>query len=123
MFATVPAATVHVESGRLRALATSSPSRLPALPMVPTLSELGWSRAVMRDWHGLVAPAGTSTERLRQLSGAASNVLAQPAVVARLAAQGLAPVARSGPEEFRSWIAEEATRWADTVRRAGITLD
>jgi tripartite-type tricarboxylate transporter receptor subunit TctC len=122
MFATVPAAAGQVQAGKLRALATSSRDRIALLPAVPTLAELGWPGAVMHDWHGLVAPPGTSLERIRQLSDAAAKVLAQDSVRLRLAAQGLDPVGPSGPEEFRRWIDREMQLWSAIVQRAGISL-
>ena len=122
MFATIPAVAAHVQAGKLRALATSSHDRLPLLPEVPTLAELGWSGAVMRDWHGLVAPAATPTNRIRQISEAAGKVLAQDDVRERLTAQGLEPARGSGPVEFRRWIEQEMPLWRGIVQRAGISL-
>jgi tripartite-type tricarboxylate transporter receptor subunit TctC len=122
MFATIPAVAAHVQAGKLRALATSSHARLPLLPEVPTLAELGWSGAVMRDWHGLVAPAGTPTDRIRQIADAAGKILAQDDVRERLAAQGLEPAPRSGPDEFSRWIGREMQLWSGIVQRAGISL-
>jgi tripartite-type tricarboxylate transporter receptor subunit TctC len=122
MFATIPAVAALVQAGKLRALATSSQQRLPLLPEVPTLAELAWPGAVMRDWHGLVAPAGTPADRIRQLSEAAGKSLAQDDVRERLAAQGLAPAHGSGPDEFRRWIGREMQLWSGIVQRAGISL-
>lgn len=122
MFATVPAAAAQVRSGKLRALAASSQERLPLLPEVATLAELGWPGAVMRDWHGVVAPPGTPAARIHQLAEAAARVLAQASVRERLAAQGLEPVAASGPPEFRRWIGQETQLWSGIVQRAGISL-
>jgi len=122
MFATVPAAAVQVQGGRLRALATSSSERIALLPAVPTLAELGWPGAVMRDWHGLTAPPRTGGERIRQLSDAAATVLAGDGVRQRLAALGLEPAGPSGPDEFRRFIDQEMQLWSGIVQRAGISL-
>src|SRR6476469_3353425 len=122
MFATVPAAAAQVQAGRLRALATSSSERIALLPAVPTLAELGWPGAVMRDWHGLTAPPRTGGERIRQLSDAAATVLAGDGVRQRLAALGLEPAGPSGPDEFRRFIDQEMQLWSGIVQRAGISL-
>lgn len=122
MFATIPAVAALVQAGKLRALTTSAHQRLPLLPDVPTLAELGWPGAVMRDWHGLVAPAGTPAGRIQQISEAAGKSLAQGDVLERLAAQGLAPAHGSGPAEFRRWIEQEMQLWSGIVQRAGISL-
>lgn len=122
MFATTPAAAPLVQSGRLRALAVTSPERLPIAPTLRTLAESGLAAATVQDWHGLVAPAGTSPERVAQIDAAASRVLASDAVRQRLAAAGLDVVNRSGPTDFRNWVRAEMERWGVVVRRAGITL-
>jgi len=122
MFATVPAVAAQVQAGKLRALATSSQDRLALLPSVPTLAELGWPAAIMRDWHGLVAPAGVPADRIQQIAEAAGKVLAQEDVRARLGAQGIEPVRSSGPEQFRGLIGRETELWTGIVKRAGITL-
>jgi len=122
MFATVPAAASQVQAGTLRALASSAQDRLTLLPQVPTLAELGWPGAAMRDWHGLVVPIGTPAERVRQLSEATGRILTQASVRDRLLGQGLEPVAASAPDTFRDWISAEVQRWGVLVQRAGITL-
>jgi tripartite-type tricarboxylate transporter receptor subunit TctC len=122
MFATVPSVAGLLQSGKLRAVAASSPERLRVAPAVPTLAESGLAGASMRDWHGLVAPAGTPPERIRRIAAALDKVLAAEAVRQRLAAAGLEPVVKSTPDEFRSLVAGEVIRWGDLVRHAGIKL-
>lgn len=122
MFATAPAVAPLVQSGRLRALATTSPVRLPVAPMLRTLAESGMAAATVQDWHGLVAPAGTPPERVAQIDAATAKVLASDAVRQRLAAAGLDVVNASGPKEFANWLRSEMERWGVVVRRAGITL-
>lgn len=122
MFATISAVASQVQSGKLRALATSSQERLALMPDVPTLAELGHAKSVMRDWHGLVSPAGVSADRIRLLSDGLGKVLTQTLVQERIAAQGFEPVRNSGPGEFREWIEREALLWSGIVQRAGISL-
>lgn len=122
MFATTPAVAGLVQAGKLRALAATSPQRLPLAPEVATLTERGLAAATVRDWHGLVAPAGTPRERIAQVAAAVGRVLASEAVRQRLLAAGLEPVASSGPAEFGEWVASETARWGELVQRAGISL-
>lgn len=122
MFATTPAVAGLVQAGKLRALAATSPQRLPLAPEVATLAERGLAAATVRDWHGLVAPAGTPRERIAQVAAAAGRVLATEAVRQRLLAAGLEPVASSGPAEFGEWVGSESARWGALVQRAGISL-
>lgn len=122
MFAAAPAVAGLLQAGRLRALAVAGPERLPLLPAVPTLVESGVSGAGMRDWHGLVAPAGTPPERVHRVAQALDKVLAAAATQQALAAAGLDTAARSTPDEFRNFLVLEMSRWSEVVRRAGITL-
>jgi tripartite-type tricarboxylate transporter receptor subunit TctC len=122
MFATTPAALPLIKAGKVRPLAVTAPQRLAALADVPTLAELGYPGAALRDWHGIVAPAATPPEKVRQLSDAIGRVLAQDAVQQRLQGAGLEPLADSGPDEFRRFIDSETARWASFVRRAGSTM-
>jgi tripartite-type tricarboxylate transporter receptor subunit TctC len=121
MVAVAPSVIKHVQTGRLRALATPAPARLAAMPDVPTLAELGYAVDV-RDWHGVVAPAAIAQEALTRLDAALGAVLARKEVRERLAGLGLEP-ADSGPAAFRLQIAAELERWARVVREAGIRAD
>ena len=122
MFATTPSVLPLVQGGKLRALATSAPQRLPGLPEVPTFAESGLPAVTVGDWHGLVAPTGTPPRRIEQLAAAIAKSLATDQVQQRLAAGGLEPAMQSDPEAFRAFIGAEMTRWAAIVEKAGISL-
>lgn len=121
MFATSPSVVELIKGGKLRALATTAAERIPALPEVPTMTELGHPAVTVRDWHGLVAPAGTPPATVQRLSAAVGKVLAMEAVQQRLAGAGLDTVAASGPVEFRGFMKDEMTRWSAVVRKGAIT--
>ena len=121
MFAVAPAVVAQIRAGKLRALATPAPQRLLLLPDVPTLVELGYPVDV-RDWHGIVAPAGTPKSVIARLDSALGEVLARTELRDRLGAVGL-EAANSDAESFRSLIAAELPRWARVVREAGIRPD
>lgn len=116
MFATLPAALPLVRAGKLRALAVTATQRLPALREVPTLAELGYPDASVRDWHGLVAPAGTPPEVVEQISAAVGRALLAEGVRERLQAAGLDLLQQSGPAEFRRFVEGERARWSGVVR-------
>jgi tripartite-type tricarboxylate transporter receptor subunit TctC len=122
MFATAPAVAALVQSGKLRALAATSPERSPLTPAVATLAESGLGGATVRDWHGLVVAAGTSPARIAQIAAAAGRALASEQTQQRLSAAGLDVATASGPVEFRIWIRTETERWATVVQRARISL-
>lgn len=122
MFATTPAALPMVKAGRLRPVVVTSAQRLVSLPDAPSMTELGYAQATVRDWHGIVAPAGTPPEKIGQLAAAVGRILGTDGVRERLLASGLEPVAESGPEEFRRFMAAEAERWTRVLQKAGVTL-
>jgi len=122
MFATAPSVAGLLQSGQLRALAGAGPERLAIAPAAPTLAESGYAGASLRDWHGLVAPAATSPERIAQIAMALDRAMATDAVRQRMTAAGLEPVVSSSPETFKALIRQELRRWGEVVRRAGITL-
>ena len=122
MFATAPAAVAHIRSGAVRAIATSAPARIAMLPDVPTMAELGYDLD-MRDWQGIVAPAGTPATIVERLNQALSQVLASPAVRQRLLAAGIEPATDSTADGFARLIRSETVRWAAVIRQAGIGRD
>jgi tripartite-type tricarboxylate transporter receptor subunit TctC len=122
MFATIPAALPMLKAGKLRPVAVTSMQRLDSLPGTPSLQELGYPQASVRDWHGIVAPAGTPPERIEQLAAAVGRALAADGVRERLQAAGLEPVVESGPAAFRAFIAGETHRWTRVLQRAGVAL-
>jgi tripartite-type tricarboxylate transporter receptor subunit TctC len=120
MFAATGAALPHVKSGKLRALATSAPTRLASAPEIPTVAELGFEGFDIRDWQGIVAPAGTPETIVHRVAAELRLLAAQPDVKARLSAIGMDAVEHGGPEAFGSLIKTEAARWSRVVREAGI---
>jgi len=113
----------HIQSGKLRALATTGPTRMPEFPEVPTLAELGLTGFDVRDWQGLVVPARTPRPIIDRIATEVAKVLEQPEVKDRLAGIGMEPVTDSDPEAFGALIQSELARWAKVVREAGIRMD
>lgn len=110
----------HIKSGRLRALAVSSPQRLPSLPEVPTVAESGYPGFQADQWYGIVAPAGTPAARVQQLNAELDRTLQDAAVAKQLSAEGALPMPGT-PEAFRSLIASELPRWGEVVKAAHLT--
>lgn len=120
MFAAAGAVVPHIRSGRLRALATSAPTRLAALPDVPTVAELGFAGFDIRDWQGIVAPSGTPGAIVRKVAAEVARATALPEFRDRLSTMGMDVAEDSGPESFGKLIQSEITRWNRVVREAGI---
>jgi len=115
------AAMGPVRAGRLRAIAVTSPQRLPSAPDWPAMAETlpGFSAAPN---VFVVAPAGTPAAVIRRLSSVVEKALASPDVVESFAKQGATPTPGT-PDELRAQIAEEVKRWAAVVKDAGIRID
>ena len=121
MIGATGAISPHVRSGKLRALAVPSRQRIAAYPDLPTLVELGYDVEV-RDWLGVLAPAGTSKDLIARLHAEIAKAAATPEAQQRFQALGM-EVADMGPEEFRVHIRSEIQKWAKVVRDAGIKPD
>ena len=122
MFPSLFTAQPYLRSGRLKALAVAGPTRLPALPDVPTLQEAGVSGVEMTQWYALFAPAKTPPAVVRQLNAALNGVLKYPEIVARMEADG-ARVQTSTPGQLHDLLMAEGERWQGVVRQAGLRPD
>ncbi len=121
LFATIPSAIQHIQSGRLRGLAVSRAQRNPALPDVPTVAEAGVPGYEAIEWNGVMVPAGTPPAVVRRIHQALAKALAIPALRERIVQIGSEPVG-SSPEEFTAFIKSEFTAWARVIKEVGITV-
>jgi len=122
--AVLPAASVAPQAGpgKLKLLAVTSPQRSALLPSLPTLREAGIAGVEADAWVGLIAPAGTSEAVLARVHKAVVATLAEPALVEKLKAQFMVPIANS-PDEFRAVLKEEHDRWAPIIAAGGIKAE
>jgi tripartite-type tricarboxylate transporter receptor subunit TctC len=111
----------QMQSGKLRALAVTSPKRTASMPELPTLAESGLPGFDATAWFGLVAPAGTPSAIIDKLHRETARVLAIPDLRKRLDDLGMEVVANT-PAEFSAVIAAEIPRWAKLIRDAGIKV-
>jgi tripartite-type tricarboxylate transporter receptor subunit TctC len=112
----------HLRSGKLRALAVSSAKRLPSLPEVPTLGELGFSGMEDYTWVGLFLPAGTPPEIAQKLNEAVLKAVQAPDFRQRLDAAGFEPTA-APLRDTAAYLSSELTKWAQVVRDTGARVD
>ena len=117
-----PAVLPHIRSGRLRALAVSSPSRIAALPEVPTVAESGYPGFEADQWYGIVAPVGTPPAVVTRLNAEINKALALPEVAQQLAAEGAVPVP-GPPQAFAALIAREIPRWREVIMAGNVKID
>lgn len=119
---TSPAIIQHVKAGKLRALAVGAPSRIDALPNVPTLGELGFAPANLTSLFGVFAPAGTPGPVLDRLNAEINKALALPDVRVRLTGADNVPTGGSAAE-FARQIAAESDNNARIIKAAGIKAE
>jgi tripartite-type tricarboxylate transporter receptor subunit TctC len=119
---TLASLQAHFQSGRVRALAVTSPQRLAQLPEVPTAAEAGLPGYEFSVWFGLLAPGGTPHAIVSQLNSEVLRVLADAELRQVLAAQGFEAFG-SSPDAFRALVAAEQVRWARAIKLAGIGRD
>lgn len=121
-FASLPAALALVKSGKLRALAVTSPQRVPSLPDVPTLVESGFPGFDYSVFYGVVAPTGTPKAVVTRLNAEINRVLQAPDTRASLTERGV-EVRAGTPEQFGAFLANERSKWARAVKESGATID
>lgn len=122
-FAGVATAAPLVKSGKLRALGTAAPRRLPAFPDLRTISELGFPSFEVYEWQGVVATAGTPPGVIAKLAKEFARVISLPEFNQRLEPLGLNPAEKPGTEAFAALLRAELPRWTKLVREAGIRAD
>ncbi|HSB49373.1 MAG TPA: tripartite tricarboxylate transporter substrate binding protein [Burkholderiales bacterium] len=118
-FAGIISAQAHVKAQRVRALAVSGPTRMKALPELPTVAEAGVPGFAVTQWYGLLAPAGTPRATVGFLNKEANRALQQPDVAGRIAAEGSEAVG-STPQQLAAQIKAERAKWVKVIKESGI---
>ena len=114
-FMTLSSANAHVNSGRLRLLALSSPQRLPEYPGVPTFAELGYPALTGTTWFALSGPAGMPAALVEKINAEVRRGLQSPVIRKQLAAESMES-ADYDAATFTRFVAAEITRWTPAVR-------
>lgn len=119
MFTPMLGAYQHVQTGKLKLIATCGEKRAAAFPDVPTMTEAGYTNVVITGWTGLLAPAGTAQDIINRLQTEVTKHLLSPELKETLSAQGAEPVS-SSPAEFAAFIKSEAAKWSKVIKQAGL---
>ena len=112
----------HIESGKIRAIATGDHKRHPRLPNLTTTEEQGFKGLEAIQWVGVFTTAGTPRPVIDRLNKEINRIIHLPDVVAVLDKQGVSPTG-STPEEFQALIAREIAQWREVAREANIKLN
>lgn len=113
----------QLKAGSLRALAVSTPSRLPALPHIPTFAELGFPKLTGSQWLGLSAPKGLPAPVVARLSALIPEILAKPDIAARL--EEIQTLPRKNAvvgTEFVKLINEQIDTWRNVAKLANVEV-
>ena len=123
MFVTLSSAQEFIKSGRLKGLAVTSPSRMPELPNVPTISEAGFKDLTGGSWQILAVPAGTPRDIVNKLYTATVATMMMPEIRDKLDRQGAIVLTSKSPEAAREFLNNETQRWGKVVKDTGATPD
>jgi tripartite-type tricarboxylate transporter receptor subunit TctC len=115
MLLTIPAVMPYIQSGKVRAIATSGKKRTPALPNLPTLEEAGIKGFEYAPWYGFFAPAGTPPAVIDKLHDSVNKVLTDPVIAARLGQQGI-EVQPESREQFAETVDADIIKWGKIIK-------
>ncbi len=121
VFATPQAALSQVKAGRIRALAVTTRTRLPAEPGIPTIAEAGVPGYEVNNWHALIGPKGVPRAVVERLNSEVTRIIRVKDMEDRLRGDGVAP-AGSTPEELHEQIRKEIAMWRGVVKAADIRI-
>jgi tripartite-type tricarboxylate transporter receptor subunit TctC len=117
-----PALLQYIRTGKLRAIATGTPQRLPSLPQLPTVAESGYKGFESVQWYGIMAPAQTPEFIIKKLQEETYKALHSPAIAERFASEDA--VIGGGPSsDFAALIAQQQVVWKEVVAKAQIKVD
>jgi tripartite-type tricarboxylate transporter receptor subunit TctC len=121
-FNTLPPAIGNIKAGTIHAIAVAAPKRLAAIPDVPTTAEAGLPGLDIVQYYGLAAPAGTPKPIVERLNKELRKVLAAEDIKQRIIADGGGPTP-SSPEEYGANIKREEGKWAELIKKLGLTVE
>lgn len=117
---TVASIASLVRAGKLKALAVTQKSRVPLLPDVPTMPELGYPDIVMGQWNGVFGPAALPRSVVLKLHKAITRAMKDEQVIQRLNTAAAEAVFSQSPEEYAAYVRGENIRWGKIIRASGL---
>jgi len=121
-FGTAPPFIPHIQSGKLRVLATTGKTRLASLPDVPTTAEAGLPKLDATSWFGVYAPAATPRAVIDKLTADIAKVVAAPAFQQKAQEQG-ATADYLNPRQMEAKVKQEIASWQEVVKAAHIEAE
>lgn len=121
LFTGIPAVLAQIRAGQIKAIAVSSPQRIPALPNVPTVAEAGLPGFEADQWYGVVGPANMPADVVARINQQINASLRSPAILERLQSEGAQPMP-STPKVFADLIVKDLARWRKVIIDSKMTL-
>ena len=122
MFAVMQPLQAQIQAGKLRAIAGTTATRFPLLPVLPAIAESGYPGFEALAWNGIMVPAATPRPVIARLNAEINAILKEPDVVAKMHAAGFDLIGGT-PEDFGNLIRRETDTWAPVIRKLGLKVD
>lgn len=122
LFDGVPPALPHLRADKLKVLAVAGPQRLPQLPAIPTMAELGYGGVEMSIWFGAITRRGAPEVGIKRLHAEILHAMAQEKVARRFTDLGF-QIPQMSQDQFNAYIVAEASRWERFVKSKSITAE
>jgi len=122
MFHSIVGVFPYVKTGRLRALAVTTPKRSVLVPDIPNMAEAGLPGFEVETWYGALGPAGLPRDIVDKLSREFDRILKLPEMSERFHSQGVEPTG-GAPEQFGARIASDIAKWAKVAKESGARAD
>jgi tripartite-type tricarboxylate transporter receptor subunit TctC len=122
-FGTPPSVLPMIQAARLKGLAVSTKNSTPLVPGLPGMQEAKLPEYAIEFWYGLFVPVGTPPAVIKKIFDATQMAMAQPAVKAALAREGTDVSVSASPDQFATFLNEDAKFWVNLVKSAGVKLD
>ncbi len=113
----------YIKAGKLKALATTSAQRLPELPEVPTMAEVGFPGVGSVNWNGFFVPAKTGRAIVNRLHAAIMEVMQRPQVKTAFANSYVPVTLSKSPEDFQVFVEAQAAHWARVVAQHKVRME
>ena len=123
MFSNFPVVFPHVQAGKLRALAITSPQRSPLAPEFPTVAESGIPGFDTATWSGLYVPGATPRDLVKRIHGDIFKIMTAPDFKKRMLQQGIDQSEANTPEKHAAFLKAELVRWGAVIQEAGVRAE
>ena len=120
-FDTMPPVLEQIKAGKIRALAISTPQRLPQLPDVPTFDEKNIKGFDVTNWYSIMGPKGLPPGTIARMDEAVKKAMAEPSIRATLESQGIQFGGARTPDEFSTFVKTELAKYSKLVKDLGVT--